>query len=565
LLFSTDSNAIPGTPVCITAIVTPSIPDHNLSNDTLTACFEVRDSHDPNLKEVYPTSLTQNADWLTYTIHFQNTGNDTAYLVVLKDTLSQYVDAASFQYLASSHHAVIQLDHNAMTFTFPHINLVDSATNPPLSEGWIQYRVKANANLPNGTAINNTAYIYFDNNAAVVTNTATTNVAAATCADTIIPVTHSKCSGDTFTFYGHQLTTQGTYNDTMPRAGGCDSIISLTLTVHPRYISPAAHDTICAGSSLSYHGQTLTSAGTYTATLQSIYGCDSIVSVVLAIRPSDMTMLEDTICHGSTYSFHGQTLSTAGMYMDTLQNMHGCDSVIMLMLEVRQTERDTINEAICNGTAYTFLGQSLTSPGIYYDTLNSLSGCDSIIVLNLSIHPYPSLTLSWQSMVQQNLLGAASPDTVWCGWWPSTSAISGGSPTGGHYSGTYVQNDSFHFPSSHPQTTDTIAYIYIDPFWGCTYSVTNTLELFVLCEVGINEIENLSDIKLYPNPNTGTFTLTTSNSHKLDYTITNMLGDVIEQKTITADTQTIDMGYAAAGVYTLYVKGARPVRFTVVR
>jgi hypothetical protein len=44
-----------------------------------------------------------------------------------------------------------------------------------------------------------------------------------------------------------------------------------------------------------------------------------------------------------------------------------------------------------------------------------------------------------------------------------------------------------------------------------------------------------------------------------------MLGDVIEQKTITADTQAIDMGYAAAGVYTLYVKGARPVRFTVVR
>ena len=178
MLFLTDTNAYAGSPVCITAIVSPSTTDVNPQNDTVKQCFEVHNSHDPNLKEVYPFSSidTGAAQWLTYTVHFQNTGNDTAYTVIVKDTLSQNVDASSFQYLASSHHAVIQLFGNAMVFTFPKINLVDSATNPPLSEGWIQYKVKTKPNLPLGTQIKNTASIYFDLNPAIVTNTTVNTV-----------------------------------------------------------------------------------------------------------------------------------------------------------------------------------------------------------------------------------------------------------------------------------------------------------------------------------------------------------------------------------------------------
>lgn len=167
----TDSTAALGSDVCITTTVTPTVPDANPADDTLTNCYTVVNSLDPNLKEVYPKTLTQNADWLTYTIHFQNTGSDTAYTVVVRDTLSNSVQPETFQYLASSHKVVVQLMGSAMVFTFPKINLVDSATNPPLSEGWIQYKVKAKANLPLQTQVKNTAYIYFDLNPAVVTNT----------------------------------------------------------------------------------------------------------------------------------------------------------------------------------------------------------------------------------------------------------------------------------------------------------------------------------------------------------------------------------------------------------
>jgi hypothetical protein len=315
--------------------------------------------------------------------------------------------------------------------------------------------------LPNDTAINNTAYIYFDNNPAVVTNTATANVTLTTCSDTTINIAQAICAGDTFRFYGQSLTAQGSYTDTIARAGGCDSIISLTLTVHAIPFT-FIHDTICSGDTLRF--------------------------------------LSDVFTHTDTAIY-------------TWQNVRGCDSNVVLFVAVR---------------------------------------------------PGPVVTFTWDSLLYYGEVTIYRNDTAWCSNMPRSLPLLGGLPQGGSYSGQFVQSDVLHlspFVASH-LPLDTITYTYTDSH-GCTASASNILHINIC--VGINEIENLSDIKLYPNPNTGTFTLTTSNSHKLDYTITNMLGDVIEQKTITADTQTIDMGYAAAGVYTLYVKGARPVRFTVVR
>ncbi len=176
IIAATDSSADMDSTVCITVIIKSATPDLNVHNDTLTLCNTIRNSFDPNHKEVYPAIASPDGGWLTYTIHFQNTGNDTAYTVVLRDTLSSLVVPETFEYMASSHPAVIQLNGKAMTFTFAKINLVDSATNPPLSEGWIQYRVRSRAGLPLQTQIPNTAYIFFDLNAPIVTNTAVTTI-----------------------------------------------------------------------------------------------------------------------------------------------------------------------------------------------------------------------------------------------------------------------------------------------------------------------------------------------------------------------------------------------------
>lgn len=176
IILATDTHAVIGSLICITVNVSTAV-DINLANNTLSQCFQVVNSYDPNAKEVYPKYISRNGDWLTYTVHFQNTGNDTAYDIVVRDTLSNFVDANSFQFLASSHEKkIIQIKGNAVAFTFPNINLVDSATNPAGSQGWFQFKVKTKSTLQLLTNINNTAFIYFDFNPAIKTNTATTVV-----------------------------------------------------------------------------------------------------------------------------------------------------------------------------------------------------------------------------------------------------------------------------------------------------------------------------------------------------------------------------------------------------
>ncbi len=137
-------------------------------------------SYDPNDKAVQPagqgTSNFVTMDtWLDYMVRFQNTGTDTAFTVVVIDTIDANLDMNSFTFTGSSHPVDITIKQgNEITFTFNNILLADSNTNEPASHGYLLYRIKGNASNPDPTVINNTAYIYFDLNAPVVTNTTLT-------------------------------------------------------------------------------------------------------------------------------------------------------------------------------------------------------------------------------------------------------------------------------------------------------------------------------------------------------------------------------------------------------
>jgi hypothetical protein len=95
----------------------------------------------------------------------------------LNDTLNSNLDLSTFQLLAYSHQPLVQiLEGGIARFNFPNINLPDSNTNEPASHGYVQYKIKVKDNATVGTQINNTAYIYFDFNPPVVTNTTTNTV-----------------------------------------------------------------------------------------------------------------------------------------------------------------------------------------------------------------------------------------------------------------------------------------------------------------------------------------------------------------------------------------------------
>jgi len=140
---------------------------------------EIRCAYDPNDKLVLPNRApryTQNYtlfnETLEYTIRFQNTGNDTAFTVVIRDTLAQNLDWRTFQMGASSHPVETQLtEGGVLKFTFRNILLPDSTTNEQGSHGFVSFRIAPKTGLPEKTPLLNSASIYFDFNPPIKTNT----------------------------------------------------------------------------------------------------------------------------------------------------------------------------------------------------------------------------------------------------------------------------------------------------------------------------------------------------------------------------------------------------------
>ncbi len=140
-------------------------------------CVQLTAAFDPNEKVAFPTGygnehFVEPGTQLEYGIHFQNTGNDTAFTVRLVDTLSQWLDPATIRPGASSHPYTFDLTGTGIaTFTFDHILLPDSNVNEVASHGFVQFTILPKTNTPLETKIENTAAIYFDFNPPIFTNT----------------------------------------------------------------------------------------------------------------------------------------------------------------------------------------------------------------------------------------------------------------------------------------------------------------------------------------------------------------------------------------------------------
>lgn len=145
----------------------------------------VTGAYDPNDKQeggggfLNTRELADNK-YLQYTIRFQNTGNDTAFNISVRDTLSAKADWSSIEMVASSHPYELTIKNgNQLTWSFNNILLADSVHNEPLSHGYIVYRVKPATGVQAGDSIKNTASIYFDFNPPVKTNEQLTIIKAS--------------------------------------------------------------------------------------------------------------------------------------------------------------------------------------------------------------------------------------------------------------------------------------------------------------------------------------------------------------------------------------------------
>ncbi|MEM9931409.1 MAG: T9SS type A sorting domain-containing protein, partial [Bacteroidota bacterium] len=139
-------------------------------------CRENRGAYDPNDKHGYPLGYGANNNIepgtrLTYAIRFQNTGTDTAFNVVIRDTVAEALDLSTFKPEGASHNYTVDIDtHRVVTFTFANIMLPDSNVNLAASQGVVNFSIDHVEELSPGDRIENKAAIYFDFNEPIITN-----------------------------------------------------------------------------------------------------------------------------------------------------------------------------------------------------------------------------------------------------------------------------------------------------------------------------------------------------------------------------------------------------------
>ncbi|MBL0126486.1 MAG: T9SS type A sorting domain-containing protein [Flavobacteriales bacterium] len=147
------------------------------ANNSVSTIVTVTASYDPNDKVALTSSQWSNDlyyidvdNYVDYALRFQNTGTDTAFTVIVTDTLPSSLDPASIQWGASSHSCMRSLTGQGIVkFIFPIILLPDSNVNEAASHGFASFRIRPRLPLLPGTAIENTANIFFDFNEPVIT------------------------------------------------------------------------------------------------------------------------------------------------------------------------------------------------------------------------------------------------------------------------------------------------------------------------------------------------------------------------------------------------------------
>jgi len=201
-----------------------------------------------------------------------------------------------------------------------------------------------------------------------------------------VPVAAFICDGQGYTIGSQTLTDEGEYEIPLVATSGCDSLVVLSLAVFQHY-ETSLSALLCEGESLQVGGQSFFTPGDYDVMLSTVQGCDSLVHVTLAFHPVFTVDIEERICPGASFELAGNTFGLPGSYLIPLQTVSGCDSLLVLDLSLFPQYEEITSVRICADETFEFEGSSFSQSGLYSIPYQTIHGCDSLRVLDLVVDP----------------------------------------------------------------------------------------------------------------------------------------------------------------------------------
>jgi riboflavin synthase len=298
--------------------------------------------------------------------------------------------------------------------------------------------------------------------------------------------------GNTYTNSNNSAT------HTLVNSVGCDSVVTLNLTINN---SSTSNTDITACDEYTWNNFTYTISGTYTYNTTAASGCDSVTTLNLSLLNSGSPTTETVVQCGSFTWIDGNTYTTSNnTATHILSSANGCDSIILLNLSINPNYNISNNVEICSGESVTVGGNIYTQSGTYSDTLVSSLGCDSLITTQLTVEPLSALIS--QSI---NMLNATT--------------LSGNAPF------TYLWNMG--------ETSQSITPALNGEYWliveDASACLSDTL-FFNVSFVSTNDVsQSLHPLVIFPNPSNDVFTVTFNSSEKqnIHLRIVNLLGEVV--------------------------------------
>ena len=326
------------------------------------------------------------------------------------------------------------------------------------------------------------------------------NVDSVICTPTFSSLSASSCDSYT-TPSGVVLSSSTTYNDVIPNSAGCDSTITINLTISNSTTGIDTHET--CESYTWINGITYTSSNsTATHTLSNSSGCDSTITLNLIINNSVFVVDPQTACESYTWIDGITYTSSNNTATYTLSNSSGCDSTITLSLIINNSVSAVDQQAACetytwiDGNTYTSSNNSATH------ILSTSNGCDSLITLNLVIESIdPTVSISSNTLTANQ--AGAQYQWINC----SDSTIIDGA------------TDQSYIPT-------------IPGSYAVIITTSNCMDTSDCAQstIGIDENDFQNSIQIYPNPTEGSFSISVDGSYsEMKIKITNSIGQVIAE------------------------------------
>ncbi len=217
-----------------------------------------------------------------------------------------------------------------------------------------------------------------------------------------------------FTWNGVEFTAAGTQSTTLQTVLGCDSVVNMTVNVNTNTVSEINAEVVENNLPYELNGTQYTTSGTYTQMLENANGCDSTITLNLTVYMNVTGDAEQTICESQLpYVWNEVEFTAAGTASALLagQGSHGEDSTVNMTLVVNPEYNVTDELAVCdNQMPYTWNGVEFTEAGTQQTTLTSVAGCDSVVVMTLTVNPTYAFTVD--STICENDLPFVWNDTT---------------------------------------------------------------------------------------------------------------------------------------------------------